>query len=316
MIEKVKLFTHLDLDGYSCSILAQYVFGSENVDVTYCDYKNIDSIVQTFLEEEKASSYDLVLITDISVTNKTASHIEKALKNKKIKDLQLLDHHETAIWLNDYSWGLVVVKSAKGKESGVSLLDDYLSVTHKDYGSNIEPPRWFIEKVRRYDTWEWKEIYDDIEAKRLNDLLKIHGAKEFVNRTLQSLNKHGDFFFDDQEIELLTYHQKQIDKYIERKLSQVKTIEYNGYKIGVLFAEQFVSELGNAICEERKDLDMVAMILLDHGVISYRTVKDDVHVGEFAKQHGGGGHAKAAGNPLPDLYFEKMLEGLFEKKER
>lgn len=38
----IKLFTHTDLDGVGCAILAQLAFGKDNVDISYCNYDEID----------------------------------------------------------------------------------------------------------------------------------------------------------------------------------------------------------------------------------------------------------------------------------
>ena len=46
----VKLFSHTDLDGIGCGILAKLVFGKDNVEISYCDYDNIDSTVKEYLE--------------------------------------------------------------------------------------------------------------------------------------------------------------------------------------------------------------------------------------------------------------------------
>ena len=37
---KIKLFTHTDLDGVGCAILAKLAF--ENVDIEYCNYDDIN----------------------------------------------------------------------------------------------------------------------------------------------------------------------------------------------------------------------------------------------------------------------------------
>lgn len=37
-----KLFTHTDLDGVGCAILAYLAFGRENVDVEYCNYNDVN----------------------------------------------------------------------------------------------------------------------------------------------------------------------------------------------------------------------------------------------------------------------------------
>ena len=41
----IKLFTHTDLDGIGCAILAKLAFGEE-VDIEYCDYDNINEKVK------------------------------------------------------------------------------------------------------------------------------------------------------------------------------------------------------------------------------------------------------------------------------
>ena len=58
---KIKLFTHTDLDGVGCAILAYLAFGRENVDVEYCNYDDVDEKVETFIEQEELfKSYDKV----------------------------------------------------------------------------------------------------------------------------------------------------------------------------------------------------------------------------------------------------------------
>ena len=44
----VRLFSHSDLDGIGCGILAKLAFGKDNVEISYCDYDNIDSTVKEY----------------------------------------------------------------------------------------------------------------------------------------------------------------------------------------------------------------------------------------------------------------------------
>ena len=44
----IKLFTHNDLDGIGCTVLARLTF-SENVDITYCDYDEVDTLVREYI---------------------------------------------------------------------------------------------------------------------------------------------------------------------------------------------------------------------------------------------------------------------------
>ena len=43
----VKLFTHTDLDGVGCAVLAKFAFGND-VDIEYCNYDDIDSKVEDY----------------------------------------------------------------------------------------------------------------------------------------------------------------------------------------------------------------------------------------------------------------------------
>lgn len=46
---KIKLFTHTDLDGVGCAVLAYLAFGYENVDVEFCSYDNVNQKVSNLL---------------------------------------------------------------------------------------------------------------------------------------------------------------------------------------------------------------------------------------------------------------------------
>lgn len=105
-------------------------------------------------------------------------------------------------------------------------------------------------------------------------------------------------YFSEIDNFLLDQRQKGIDIYIEEKNKQltVKTDQW-GNTYGVIFAEQYFSELGNRICEMHPELAYIAMIDISHGTVSYRTIRDDVNLGtEIAHNYGGGGHPKAAGS--------------------
>lgn len=56
-MNRIKMFTHTDLDGVGCAILAYLTFGRENVDVEYCDYKDVDEKIEKSIKEEKLLQY-------------------------------------------------------------------------------------------------------------------------------------------------------------------------------------------------------------------------------------------------------------------
>lgn len=327
---KVKLFTHTDLDGVGCAVLAYLAFGKENVDVEYCGYDDIDEKVREFLLHNEIT-YDAIYITDISINEENAREINSWVARDKV---HLFDHHATALWMNKYDWCEVKVEAERGnnetiKLSGTEMFYLYLIgegpclfisklLIDKLY-DNISR---FVEIVRDYDTWRWKEVLPEEEGiicKRVNDLFYIYGRDTFIEWiTEQILHNRPLFFpsFNDTDHALLEQKQKDIDIYIEQKNKQlVAFCNSFGRTYGCVFAERYFSELGNRLCEMHPRLDYVAMIDIGNGKVHYRSIRDDIDLGsEIAHSFGGGGHRKAAGSTFNNLgALLNMVNWLDEK---
>ena len=82
--------------------MAKLAFGKD-VDISYCDYDNIDSSVREFIDSE--TEFDMCIITDIRVNEDTAKIIDDRFDN-----FYLLDHHPTALGLNKYLWCSVTIE--------------------------------------------------------------------------------------------------------------------------------------------------------------------------------------------------------------
>ena len=304
MSKRYFLATHTDLDGVGCAVLAYLAFGEENVDVEYCDYKDIDKKVMVLGDNsELYKSYDKIFITDISVSERLAQDLDIACDHKKIT---LLDHHATAEYLNKYDWCNVRVTDECGvKTSGTMMFFRYLS--HRGFFNKYnERVRLnickFAKTVRDYDTWRWKEVLSEEEGivcKQLNDLFHIYGRGQFIEWANHIIRVRDVFpMFDMTDVTLLENKQKDIDNYIAMKNKQLMTVKDNfGYTCGVVFAERYMSELGNRLSELHPELDYIAMIDIGFGGVSYRTVREDIDLGgTVAHSFGGGGHRKAAGS--------------------
>ncbi|CEH31303.1 DHH family phosphoesterase [Aneurinibacillus migulanus] len=296
----VKLFTHNDTDGVSCGILGKLAFG-DDIQVDYSNYDDINDKISKLLSFH-LDKYDQVFITDISVNEELAARIE-GLDSYDKKKFLLLDHHQTADWLNRYKWARVKVESEGVKASGTTLFYDYL--VQAGFLLPDEALVRYVELVRQYDTWDWKENGNQ-HAKQLNDLFYILGRDRFVQRFTG--NSSPDF--TDTETMLLAIEQEKIEKYIKGKSKDIYVQHVHGYKAGVVFAEQYISELGNALAELNPELDFIAIVNMSR-VISYRTIKEEVNLGDVAAIFGGGGHAKAAGSPVPKEIREAVTNLLF-----
>jgi oligoribonuclease NrnB/cAMP/cGMP phosphodiesterase (DHH superfamily) len=308
---KAKLLTHTDLDGVGCSVLGQAAFG-DDIDVEYCDHHNINERV-TKLLDESLHEYDVVFITDISVNEEVAEKIQ-TLHENGYAGFQLLDHHDTANWLNKYDWAYVSSvyqeEDRDYKTSGTSLLLDCLSACYPDVVTSFMID--FAEQVRRYDTWEWSTVYKEVGPKELNDLMSILGHDAFMSAMLKH-NGSGSYVlnFSEPHRALLDQRAKEISGYIYNKMKQVKVIKLDGHSVGVVFAEKNASELGNEIAEKIEGIDYSVVLNTDRLSASFRGIKDDIDLGLVAKKYGGGGHPRAAGATFKKLRQEDLIKLFF-----
>ncbi|MBE6022100.1 MAG: oligoribonuclease [Cellulosilyticum sp.] len=308
----IKLFTHNDLDGLACVLLAKLAFGRESVDFESCRYEDINDKLKLYIEESHTTEFEHCYITDISVKDEIAALINETTNQTK-EHITLIDHHISAIELNQYPWAHITIEDAEGvKCSGTSLFYEALKGLDVPFKERLDSPlvKSFVEKVRRYDTWDW-QAFDDLEAKQLNDLFFILGKERFLDYWMTRLEEDSnDFYFDDTQKLLLEIRQNEIDGYIESRNEELVEKEIAGYKAGIVFANRFQSELGNQLALLHPEYDFIAMINVGGGV-SCRTIKEDVNLAEIAALFGGGGHAKAAGLPVQDDIREMVINHIF-----
>lgn len=334
---KIKLFTHTDLDGVGAVAVLKHYFNTDVAKIDYkkCGYGWIDDAVTDFIKYDY-DNYDLVMITDISV-NETVANELNALYEKN-GNIQLIDHHETALWLNDYEWASVTVKNEQDQlESGTSLLNTYLKETFKQSNPsmisdvNQEAVDEFAETVRLYDTWEWNEKGLPV-PQQLNDLASQLGDTQFIQR----FSSNPEVLFTGFETNLIKRVTRERESYIKAKMNQAiqirpnisefivtysNTTEYTSEQIESLrkvvtdpdavmsltmvTVERYHSEVGNDLAKHYGGV--VLMFDYNRGSMSWRTASDEIPVNHFAKLFGGGGHVKSAGSPMSAELFETYM---------
>lgn len=302
----VKLFTDIDLDGLGCGVIAKIAFGDE-ASVSYCSYRNLNQRVEAFITNSDHDGEEMY-ITDLAVN----PDIEKKLAERfqKGKHIQVIDHHVTALHFNQYKWGSVVPEYESGKKTcATSLFYDYLLKQGK-LGKNYALEE-FIDLVRQYDTWEWDET-NNLKAKRLNDLFYIMNREQFEEEMIKRITENQDSFsFTETENFILDIEEQKINRYIHSKSRQLIQTFVDDYCVGIVHAEQNMSELGNALNNQNPHLDMIAMVNMGGKKLGFRTIHDDVNVAEFAVKYGGGGHPKASGADLTAEAFATFVADVF-----
>lgn len=303
----IKLFTDSDLDGIGCGLVAKLAFGDE-VEVAYCSYRNLNERVERFIDDSENNDAK-IYITDLAVNE----DVEKKLANrfKKGKHVQMVDHHVTAMHFNQYDWGFVRPEYEDGRKTcATSLYYEFLLEKNLIKASNVLEE--FIELVRQYDTWEW-EANENTAAKRLNDLFFIISMEQFETEMLERLKTQESFSLNDTENMILDIEEEKIERYINAKNRQLVQTFVGDYCVGIVHAERYLSELGNALAKLNPHIDLITLVNVGTKKLGFRTIYDHVDVSAFAKQFGGGGHPKASGATLTKETFEMFVVNVFDQ---
>lgn len=327
------LFTHDDLDGAGCRVIFELFMGSlekgKEFDVINCGNLSINTDVQNALDREDYIGEDTVIyFADICPSIEVATMLLN-----RFKRIVICDHHRTNFPItNVISDAIIMPEDSFGRlESGTSILYRYFcelmmrSNNEEEFkylrsfytGRSGAILSFFVDTVRSYDTYEWKTT-NNILAKKLQLLFFLLGmdrfCKKYVDRIRQDtipseeLIIPGDMEFIDAKLE---FEQKIIDNIT---IGDVYDVEVMGLKTAFMITPiaANISEVAFQFLNKYPQFDLFAsMTLARGGEFSFRTIRDDLDVGEFiAKPIGGGGHPKASGAPLPDYIKELLMEAL------
>ncbi len=295
---KTLLITHTDLDGISPIILL-------GLTKEKFDYKSIEisEITDTFNElfANNFDGYDKVYVTDLSLTEE----IYERLIEKKI-NIQVFDHHATHLFANKYPFVSVKVEENGILTCGTELFFNYL----KELYPSIDTPiiKDYVKQVRELDTF----VFTSDMPKGIEAIRNLLGRTEFIKSVSKRLKgKKQSFELTSFEKRFIRLKRLEIERYLQTRELKMKSYLINGYRCGIVFAETHKSELGNYLSAKHPELDLIALIDASSR-ISYRTVKDDVHVETFAAIYGGGGHQKASGSTITDEIREEIVKQLFK----
>ena len=320
MKKPVKVFRHNDLDGVGVGIVSKVFFGEENVHDVACDNHEVNAKVKDFIESGEYIFYSMVIVGDISFNEEVAETINSH-SNLSSKFL-LVDHHKTAEWLNKYPFAHVDVtrngELASGTSSLMQILHERGFSVLPEYNENAV--KAFVEKVRRYDTWEWHNVYDDQQANMLNQLYFLDGASRFefsMLKKLSSDNLHRFYegvwreLFSKGEIERLSIEEVNMRKYIDSRIAQAKVSSTEEFEFAYVFAERYTSQLGNKLCDVL-GVDFAMVIDIQRGKVSLRSIGDKFDVSVLAKRYGGGGHKNSSGYSF-NFNHDAFIESVFKQ---
>ena len=320
---RILLLTHTDMDGAGAAVLLKSAFTC--VDVLHCSNEDMSfEIMKAATSQETAEKYDFMIVSDISCSEGDAEIIDR----HRTIDLALLDHHYTAVGLNRFSWACVHPEVLDGSyrsdilygtgaasehSSGTSLVYDYLDFCgHTDAIANKELAKKFAFFVAGYDTWDWvKRFGGDKRFRDMQTLFGQYGITEFERQFTERLSDPaGKELLNETDRLLLRIAESKKASLLERAAKKVRTgsILLDGRLRSFTYCavnENLADMFEFLRANYNADIHMI-----DYGTgVSMRSDRNDINLGEIAKQFGGGGHPGAGGFKVP---FEKRTDMLKE----
>lgn len=311
---KVLIFTHKsDIDGMGGAVLAKLSF--KDAHYVLCETFELQNEIQKFYDNGKIYDYDFVYVTDLWLEEPMLS---KVANDEKLKGKFLLfDHHKSALSenLDKYDFINIKIDDENGKCCGTQLFYNYLKENGLINESNDITE--FVELTRRYDTWEWKNIYNDEKSHALTLLFEAVGKDGYIKLMVDKLCLQNKVFsFNELEEMLISNKKEQVGSKLEEYYKKMLVTEVLGHKAGIIFIDyEYRNDLAEYLKNKNVDIDLVIMPALDYGTISYRGVKEDFKVREIAEYFGGRGHDYAASSPILDETKESILKLLLKGRD-
>ena len=304
---KILLFTHgSDIDGMGSIIISKLYFN--NIDYHFAEINDLDELITNEIKNQNIYTYDYIFVTDLTPKNETLAIIEK---DKKLKDkFIVIDHHKTNYdRANNYQFVNIIVQKDNVMTCATSLFYDYLLNNMGMEEKKIVDE--YAELTRLEDTWEWKKKNNNL-AHNLTHLFNLFGRDKYIEVITNKLKNKDHFELDEKEKLLIDTKLSEIDKHINKYISQMKEITLNNHKgVIVIIEYEYRNELPEYLKENNYDYDFAMMVCFDHNSISFRSV-NDCNVREIAEKFGGGGHDKAASCRIDNI-IDKIYEILLNK---
>jgi nanoRNase/pAp phosphatase (c-di-AMP/oligoRNAs hydrolase) len=227
--------------------------------------------IDKILDTVKFNNYDVVYITDITPS---PDNIAYQLNYDKII---LIDHHDTAIEMNDPEYGKVV----NSDHCSSYILKEHMK---KWYDVDLSYLDNFITLVEDYDLWT--EV--NPRSKYLARLFHHYKPIQFKKRFFE-----GVVDFDKDELKVINDDKKKLQVELDATNHSFNCQDYTHVN-GILLR---LNNFSNEICNIKltKGYNIVFSSNSFNNV-SIRSKLDCIHIGKVLKERGiGGGHQHAAG---------------------
>lgn len=302
--------SHNDADGYACFVVSALC--SYNCEYRTSEAGNVmEKMLQIMMEKEAIPSE--LILTDLSFNeNEDEISVFEELIERYDNSIggffMMVDHHKTALWMAEKYPELCTVEVADGKSAAQLYYDKccHPLITKQRWKDNADE---YIRRVSFYDTWFWKTLQEEPgiyeEEMILSSRYSIH---YYIKHTIDKIRCAMPYQSTEYDMAIIDRYRNEREKSIQKAVGDVSTINVFDYKVDVVVGTINASSLMELWGKDHPDA--ICGVLYPHTrVLSLRTQRDDIDVGEICKQLGGGGHPKAAGAVLePELFCNILQE--------
>lgn len=317
--KKVAFVSHNDLDGAGPILIADKI----EMDYKYFTVANkaVDKMVKLVLFSPDFADRDVIFITDCSIIDMNLANKISEINAEGKKQIFLFDHHDTAQWLNRYTWAHVT------NEEGVSGTKLFFRYMQNFIAQCLDRKECItlsslVNTISDWDTWQWIKTEGYTSPRDLANLFNRTGIEYFLAKY-----KDSNLILNDMDKALLAGYTRK-DTFIN-----IPSIKNTARIMIVLFhvkdnlddTSQAIMKKVKCVCVAEAPNDLAEQLYEDgvdyvimfysNGTVSARSRIKDVHLGKWAKYMGGpngngGGHECAAGFSLnaDNLWiYEKYL---------
>lgn len=307
--KKPIVVTHNDADGAMAAWLMKQAVPAAQIVFSAAPAAQVDAAITTALEE----GADAIVITDCSPSSVMAEKLD-CMEIEKL----LVDHHKTAEYLNKYSWAEVKPlkdgNSAISEYRGIKLIDEcaasnVCTILQNEGIKFNEEVKNFITVVNINDMWQFDRIH---ELEPLTEEFMDYN-RVFYRTSLEDFIANPKFTISPEDKLILQGIKETEDNFISSLVEYATYTEIDGIPaVRIRTAGRFnMSKLTLSLLKKFPEHNL---FVYENAVsISLRVRKGaGIDAGAIAKKYGGGGHAAAAGIPIPenlqDVAFNATLK--------
>ncbi len=311
---QVHSFSHGDVDGAVSNLLVQKYYDCSGSDfrVEFCNYRNIDARIESFLNSNEYNENIHIVLTDIFPSPEVLKLLDSA-PNRKLA----IDHHQTSwdeIQGKNYDWVKVDTRFSATKLVFQHFVkgNDAAGVTRvKEYGDLVRIVNLLDVGDRSSD-----DFLKNIDAiADLSSFFSASGVSAFRRRFAQKSNLSWN------EVEKATI--ATVEKFRQDVLRRLNPQEIESscgnYRYVVAFASDYQSDIPEHVLRTRSEFAFIIIVDINDARFSLRRNDNNLFgagldLARIAECYGGGGHPFAAGFEGSDIlqaleYLEEFLHG-------